>query len=56
MVALVIGATGLVGSALIDQLLSNRQFERVKIFTRRPLEKNHPKLEEYLINFDQPAE
>lgn len=56
MVALVIGATGLVGSALIDQLLSNRQFERVKIFTRRPLEKNHPKLEEYLINFDQPGE
>ena len=53
MVALVIGATGLVGSALTDQILSNDQFEKVKVFTRRPIGKSHPKLEEHLINFDQ---
>jgi uncharacterized protein YbjT (DUF2867 family) len=54
MVALVIGATGLVGAALTDQLLSNEQFEKVKVFTRRSLQKTHPKLEEHVINFDQP--
>ena len=56
MVALVIGATGLVGSALIDQILSNDQFEKVKVFTRRSLGKSHPKLGEYVINFDQPEQ
>lgn len=56
MTAIVIGATGLVGSELIDQLLSNEYFERVKIFTRRSLENNHPKLEEHMINFDQPEQ
>ena len=53
MVAIVIGATGLVGTELIHLLLNNDQYERVKIFTRRPLQNPHPKLEEYVINFDQ---
>ena len=56
MVALVIGATGLVGSELIDQLLNNEQFTRVKVFGRRPTGKSHPKLEEHVINFDQPEQ
>jgi uncharacterized protein YbjT (DUF2867 family) len=56
MIAIVIGATGLVGSDLIEQLLSNQQFDRVKVFTRRSLKKTHPRLEEYVINFDQPEQ
>lgn len=56
MTAIVIGATGLVGAALTEQLLEHEQFNRVKIFTRRSVEKIHPKLEEYRINFDQPAQ
>jgi uncharacterized protein YbjT (DUF2867 family) len=56
MIALVIGATGLVGSELITQLVADNQFEKVKAFTRRPLGKVHPKLEEQIINFDYPQE
>lgn len=54
MTAIVIGATGLVGSELTNQLIANEEFQRIKIFTRRPLETKHSKLEEYLINFDHP--
>lgn len=56
MIALVIGATGLVGSELITQLIADKQFEKVKAFTRRPLAKKHEKLEEQIINFDYPQE
>ncbi|MFW6219036.1 MAG: NAD(P)H-binding protein [Bacteroidota bacterium] len=51
--AIVIGSTGLVGSNLIDLLLENEEYSRVKIFTRRPSGINHPKLNEFIVNFDQ---
>ena len=50
--AIVIGATGLVGSALVQQLLHDERFSLVKIFVRRSLENPHPKLEEHIINFE----
>ncbi len=52
--ALVIGATGLVGSHLVDLLLPDNRFDKVKIFVRRSTGITHPKLAEHLINFDQP--
>jgi len=52
--AIVIGATGLVGSHLVNQLLDDPRFENVKIFTRRSTGKQHPKLKEFLIDFDKP--
>jgi len=52
--ALVIGATGLVGTELIKQLLDDSRFEKVVVFSRRSLEKPHPKLTEHIIDFDQP--
>jgi uncharacterized protein YbjT (DUF2867 family) len=52
MVALVIGATGMVGSQLIQQLLTDDRFEKIRVFSRRALAITHPKLEEHLINFD----
>ena len=54
--ALVIGATGLVGSSLVDLLMNDEHFQKVKAFARRPTERKNSKLEEYLINFDQPEE
>lgn len=51
MQANVIGATGLVGSHLINILLENNQFEKVRIFVRRKSGINHPKLEEKIIDF-----
>ncbi len=55
-IALVIGATGLVGKQLVKQLLENENFSEVKIFVRRTAGISHPKLKEYLIDFDQPDE
>jgi uncharacterized protein YbjT (DUF2867 family) len=52
--ALVIGATGLVGSNLVDLLLAHPGFSKVTIFVRRTSGRNNPKLEEHVINFDQP--
>jgi uncharacterized protein YbjT (DUF2867 family) len=52
--ALVLGATGLIGGALIRQLLEHPQFDRVVALTRRPLALQHPRLEEEIIDFDRP--
>lgn len=54
--ALVIGATGMVGSALLNQMLADNYFSNIVAFTRRPLSVSHVKLQEHIINFDNPAE
>ncbi len=54
--ALVIGATGLVGFQLTKQLLEDKYFAKVVVFTRRSTGLVSPKLEEHLINFDQPEQ
>lgn len=53
--AIVIGATGLVGKALVGQLLEDSRFGRVLVLVRRTTGRVHPKLEEHLIDFDNPA-
>lgn len=55
MQAIVLGATGLVGSQLLERLLANEHFDKVLSFTRRASGKTHPKLEEHIIDFDKPA-
>ena len=50
--AIVLGASGLVGTELVHQLLNSSEFEKVKIFVRRSLGISNPKLEEQLIDFD----
>ncbi|HEX8427090.1 NAD(P)H-binding protein [Hymenobacter sp.] len=53
--ALLIGATGLVGDYLLRQLLSDNRFSTIKVFTRRPTGYQNPeKLEEHLVDFDEP--
>lgn len=51
--AIVIGATGLVGAELVQQLLIDEKFSLVKIFVRRPSNTQHPKLEEHIIDFEK---
>lgn len=53
-VANVIGASGLVGQQLIVQLLAHPEFDKVRSFARRPSGNMHPKLDEIVIDFDQP--
>jgi len=50
--AIVLGASGLVGNALVHQLLNTTEFAKVQIFVRRTLGISHSKLEEHLIDFD----
>jgi uncharacterized protein YbjT (DUF2867 family) len=54
MTAVMIGATGLVGSQLLIQLLDDERFGKVIAFGRRKTGKSHPKLEERAIDFDAP--
>jgi uncharacterized protein YbjT (DUF2867 family) len=50
--ALLIGATGLVGSRLLDLLLNDPRFEKIKVFTRKSTGKSDGKLEEFIIDFE----
>lgn len=52
--ALIIGATGLIGSQLVDLLLESPLYEKVILFAKRPSGKSHVKLQEYVVDFDQP--
>ncbi len=52
--AIVLGATGLVGSELLQQLLTDDSFSQVLVFTRRALEVSHPKLKNEVIDFNNP--
>jgi uncharacterized protein YbjT (DUF2867 family) len=52
--AAVIGATGLVGRALVRQLLEHPSFKEIRSLVRRPSGLTHPKLKEELFDFEQP--
>lgn len=54
--ALIIGATGLTGSHLLQILLADLRFEHIVIFVRRSTGIIHPKLEEHIVRFDHPEE
>jgi uncharacterized protein YbjT (DUF2867 family) len=50
--AIVLGASGLIGSNLLPLLLKNSNFESIKIFVRKTLPVQHPKLLQILTNFE----
>ncbi len=49
--AVVLGATGLVGSQILNILLNDDRYSEVKVFHRRSTGIEHPKLDEQVINF-----
>ena len=51
--AILLGPTGLVGNYLLNLLLDDPDFSRIKIFHRRELERHHEKLEQYVIDMDK---
>jgi uncharacterized protein YbjT (DUF2867 family) len=55
-IALVAGATGLVGRYLLDALLAAPDYTRVYALTRRPFAKEHPKLANRVVIFPRMAE
>lgn len=50
--AIVLGATGLVGSHVLNMLLDDERYSTVKVFHRRLTGIKHNKLEEHVIDFD----
>jgi len=51
--ALLAGATGLVGSALLPLLLASGRYAKVIVVGRRPVAVQHPKLVQVVIGLDQ---
>lgn len=56
MQAVIIGATGATGKVLLQQLLADGKFSRVRIFVRKPTALSHPKLQEFVIDFERPEQ
>ncbi|MEY8760862.1 NAD(P)H-binding protein [Chryseobacterium tongliaoense] len=56
MKALVIGATGATGKDLVSQLLNDKDFEKVDIFVRKPLDIQNDKLNVHVVDFEKPEE
>jgi uncharacterized protein YbjT (DUF2867 family) len=52
-VALLAGASGLVGSHLLDALLEAPDFGRVYAVSRRPMAREHPRLANRIVQFDR---
>lgn len=51
--ALLFGATGLIGGYCLELLLEHPNYQRVVVFTRRRLKKEHDRLEQHVIDFDK---
>ena len=54
--ALVLGATGLIGTHLLKILLADEAFEKVIVLVRKQLEIQHPKLVVQQVNLNDPAD
>lgn len=51
MTATLIGATGLIGKQLLNELLKDPFYDTVRILIRRPLDIQHEKLEKKIVDF-----
>jgi uncharacterized protein YbjT (DUF2867 family) len=52
-IALVLGATGLVGQKLVEKLTIDERYESILIINRREVNYTHPKIQEKVIDFDK---
>lgn len=53
-IAILLGASGLVGGSLLSILLQSSEYSQVLVFARRALDFVHPKLIVHTIDFEQP--
>lgn len=53
--AILTGATGLVGARLLEELVKGSMYSTIKVFTRRPLEIEHIKIVEKVVDVEKPA-
>lgn len=48
--AIILGATGLTGSIILNKLLDDERYSTIKLFSRKSIENNNPKIIEYIGN------
>lgn len=53
--AIVFGATGLVGSYLVEELIRNMKYGTIKVFSRKPLNIEHIKVVEKVVDVEDVA-
>ena len=51
--AILFGSTGLVGGHLLNLLVNSNEYDKIKIFSRRDIETKNPKIEKYVIDFNE---
>ena len=50
--AVIIGASGLIGNHLVEQLLCDEYFGIIRVLVRRTFTFNHPKLQQVIVDFN----
>lgn len=55
-VALIVGATGLIGGQLLELLLADDRYSKVTALSRKPLSINHSKLDNVVVDFNRLSE
>ncbi len=50
--ALLVGASGLVGSRCLEALLARAEYQVVTALVRRPLDMEHPKFVQQVVDFE----
>ena len=51
--AIILGATGLTGGILLEKLLEDDTYDKIKLFSRSSVGINSPKIEEFIIDMFQ---
>lgn len=51
--AIIAGATGLIGSELLEQVIQDDYYQKIYVLTRRELELTHERVEPLLLNYDE---
>ncbi len=49
--AIILGSSGLVGAAILQQLINDDNYSKIKILVRKPSEIKHTKIEEIIVDF-----
>ncbi len=48
--AIILGATGLTGSLLLEKLINDSRYDTIKIFARKSVNNSSPKVKEFIAN------
>lgn len=55
MIAIIAGASGFIGNYLVSMILEDTHFQEVRILVRKEIALQHPKLKQFVVNFDNLA-